>query len=678
MATSSSSSSSTSGKQPPLRRPTVVVIAGPTAVGKSALGLALCSALPGRRPGEIVSADSVQVYRHLDVGSNKASPEERAAVRHHLLDVIDPDERFTAGRFVRDADAAIAEILAAGGEELHSQCQQTQSQQTQSQQTQSQQSVYPVVVGGTPLYLQWFVHGPPDAPPSTPETAAAVAALLRPFEEARDWEGGLALLANFNFGATADDEKGSGSGIGSCSDDGDRPFAARAAELNANDWYRLARALEVAMAAVSSSSSSQDDAGAAAAGGETPLAVAAALPARSELYDLRCFFLCPADRLALFERIDARCEQLVLKGMLAETGRLLAEGTLRPDSMAGRAIGYRQTIEYLCRGAAAVAPTATSDGAAKDGGQEEETVMVDGEGEGGASSSSSSSSLSSSSFTERGDVAAFDAFFDKFGTATRNYAAQQLKWFRKDKAFVFVPVHLDNSGIGSSSSSSSSSSIGSSSSSGSSSGGGSRALETVLRLSTCPRSEYEAEVMGAAQVAIREDLVKQGKKMRTYAPKRRFLTRPPPPPPPPSKTQRRRQMKEAAAAAAAARAAREDAAGGESEAKRKRTAEPGVDGDEKDSSGTTSDQGSGSGASIAASPPVQHLLDEALAAADAAVDTIAAAGVLDRLRREQQQGAAAGAVTQGSSAGDASGTAPAAAASVLFRATTPASKSGGT
>ena len=54
----------------------------------------------------------MQVYRHLDVGSNKASPEERAAVRHHLLDVIDPDERFTAGRFVRDADAAIAEILA--------------------------------------------------------------------------------------------------------------------------------------------------------------------------------------------------------------------------------------------------------------------------------------------------------------------------------------------------------------------------------------------------------------------------------------------------------------------------------------------------------------------------------------------------------------------------------------
>ena len=92
-------------------RARVVVIAGPTAVGKSALALELCEELGG----ELVSADSVQVYRGLDIGSNKASAEEQARVRHHLLDIVDPkDERFTAGRFVRAADAAVDDIVTRG------------------------------------------------------------------------------------------------------------------------------------------------------------------------------------------------------------------------------------------------------------------------------------------------------------------------------------------------------------------------------------------------------------------------------------------------------------------------------------------------------------------------------------------------------------------------------------
>lgn len=66
-------------------KPRVIVVTGPTAVGKSSLALQLCRDLRG----EIISVDSVQVYRRLDIGSNKPTPEERAAVPHHLLDVLD-------------------------------------------------------------------------------------------------------------------------------------------------------------------------------------------------------------------------------------------------------------------------------------------------------------------------------------------------------------------------------------------------------------------------------------------------------------------------------------------------------------------------------------------------------------------------------------------------------------
>ncbi|HET6898123.1 MAG TPA: isopentenyl transferase family protein, partial [Vicinamibacteria bacterium] len=81
----------------------VVAIVGPTASGKSALALDLAK----ERGGEIVSCDSLQVYRGLDIGSAKATAEERAAVPHHLLDVVDPDQDFSAADYARLARAAI-------------------------------------------------------------------------------------------------------------------------------------------------------------------------------------------------------------------------------------------------------------------------------------------------------------------------------------------------------------------------------------------------------------------------------------------------------------------------------------------------------------------------------------------------------------------------------------------
>jgi tRNA dimethylallyltransferase len=112
----------------------IVVVAGPTASGKSALALALAR----RAGGELVNADSQQVYRGLDVGTAKATAAERAEVPHHLLDVVEPGEGMDAARFVALADAAIRDVAGRGG--------------------------LPIVVGGTGLYLRALLHGVVAAP----------------------------------------------------------------------------------------------------------------------------------------------------------------------------------------------------------------------------------------------------------------------------------------------------------------------------------------------------------------------------------------------------------------------------------------------------------------------------------------------------------------------------------
>src|SRR5439155_1620881 len=83
-------------------KPPLLVIAGPTGVGKTAAAVALAA----RLPIEVVSADSRQVYRGMDVATGKPTADELRAVRHHLVDVVDPDDRYDAARFARDARAA--------------------------------------------------------------------------------------------------------------------------------------------------------------------------------------------------------------------------------------------------------------------------------------------------------------------------------------------------------------------------------------------------------------------------------------------------------------------------------------------------------------------------------------------------------------------------------------------
>ncbi|PHX93271.1 MAG: tRNA (adenosine(37)-N6)-dimethylallyltransferase MiaA [Pedosphaera sp.] len=113
-----------------------VLLAGPTAVGKSAVALALAELLGG----EIISVDSMQVYRGLDLGTAKPSAAERARVPHHLLDVVELSEAFDAGQFVRLAAAAVVEIQARGR--------------------------VPIFCGGTGLYFKAWLEGLGEAPPS--------------------------------------------------------------------------------------------------------------------------------------------------------------------------------------------------------------------------------------------------------------------------------------------------------------------------------------------------------------------------------------------------------------------------------------------------------------------------------------------------------------------------------
>ena len=92
------------------QKPGLLIIAGPTASGKTSIGVEVALATDA----EIVGADSMQIYRKLDIGTAKPTTEELRGVPHHLIDVADPDEPYDADRFVTEADQAISNIAARG------------------------------------------------------------------------------------------------------------------------------------------------------------------------------------------------------------------------------------------------------------------------------------------------------------------------------------------------------------------------------------------------------------------------------------------------------------------------------------------------------------------------------------------------------------------------------------
>ena len=142
-----------------MREKKLLVVAGPTASGKTALGVSLANALGG----EIVSADSMQIYRGMDIGTAKATEEERARVPHHMLDLLDPGENYSVSRYVEDA-TDVCETLFARGKQ-------------------------PIVVGGTGLYLDALLAGRQFA-----GTAPEDAGLRAGFAEEYDRLGGESML----------------------------------------------------------------------------------------------------------------------------------------------------------------------------------------------------------------------------------------------------------------------------------------------------------------------------------------------------------------------------------------------------------------------------------------------------------------------------------------------------
>ena len=121
-----------------------LAVVGPTATGKTALGMALARALGG----EIINADALQVYRSLDIGTAKPTPAERAEVRHHLIDLLAPDQTYSAGEFSRLGRAAIREIHRRGA--------------------------LAIVVGGSGFYLRALFGGLHEIPPADPAVRDAL------------------------------------------------------------------------------------------------------------------------------------------------------------------------------------------------------------------------------------------------------------------------------------------------------------------------------------------------------------------------------------------------------------------------------------------------------------------------------------------------------------------------
>jgi tRNA dimethylallyltransferase len=169
--------------------PFYLCLAGPTASGKTAAALAIADALKNTHPVEIISVDSALVYRDMDIGTAKPTAEERALVPHHLIDIIEASEAYSAARFVTDAEALIVDITARGH--------------------------LPLLVGGTMLYFKALFEGLDAMPAADREVRAKINAKL-------ESQGLHALYAELQ-----------------------RVDPVTAERLNPNDQQRISRAVEV-------------------------------------------------------------------------------------------------------------------------------------------------------------------------------------------------------------------------------------------------------------------------------------------------------------------------------------------------------------------------------------------------------------------------------------------------
>ncbi|GMH65056.1 hypothetical protein TL16_g04108 [Triparma laevis f. inornata] len=321
----------------------VTLITGPTSVGKTAVSVSLTNP-----PSLIISADSVQIYEKLSIGANKPTESELKTwnIPHKLIGLmplhpIDTLETSTAASWY----TSTLNLL------------KTSSPNT-------------VICGGSSMYIDWLLNGMPNAPGwSNSEKVEDVeidnaikdAGFTRiEFTSDLEWisftsrlvevltrEGGV--LEGVEEGVKVE-LKGKFNGV------------------TKNDLYRLKRAVQISVSHVKEKRR----------GG----IFENRRKEREELFEFRPFFLCPEERREHFHLIDERCEKMILRGLIDEVGNLMIEDDLANAPVA-RAIGYRQTIDYLTRG----------------------------------------------DFV-RGDLKAFEEYLKRFKAATRQYAKQQMQWWR--------------------------------------------------------------------------------------------------------------------------------------------------------------------------------------------------------------------------------------------------------
>jgi tRNA dimethylallyltransferase len=283
----------------------VIVLAGPTGVGKTALSIALAQALGG----EIVSADSVQVYRGMDIGTAKVSVQDRALIPHHLIDVADVTQPYNVVDFFYEATRCLDMILA--------------------------RNRVPIVVGGSGFWIHALLYGPPAGPAPDPELRTQLAQQMEQLGVEASWE----LLR--------------------------RQDPDYAAHVSPRDRAKILRALEIITLTgrkVSDFDWHNRDV--------------------SHQYQFHCWFI-DCDRHLLYPRLDERCQQMLTSGLIDEVIRLKSEG-LCSNPSAARAIGYRQTLDFL---------------------------------------------------TTNQSPAEYRTYIQQFQSAVRHYAKRQWTWFRREPLF---------------------------------------------------------------------------------------------------------------------------------------------------------------------------------------------------------------------------------------------------
>ena len=267
----------------PAELPRHIALAGPTASGKTAAALAIAQ----RFPVEIISVDSALVYCGMDIGTAKPSAAELAAVPHHLINIRDPLQAYSAAEFVTDARQLMTNITA--------------------------RAKLPLLVGGTMLYFKALRDGLDDMPQANP-------AIRRDID---------AQAAHLGWPALHDQLA--------------QVDPVTAARLNPADSQRISRALEVyrisgqPLSSFHTTKSGATDAEATWASSQKSLQDPNSLMISLE----------PNDRAWLHQRIAQRFDAMLAEGLIDEVKTLRARGDLHPDLPSMRCVGYRQVWEAL-------------------------------------------------------------------------------------------------------------------------------------------------------------------------------------------------------------------------------------------------------------------------------------------------------------------------------------------